>query len=338
MSDKLDAFGWLADRTGCGTIRMMQPLTALRELGYNTDFNEKMVAGNEYLPKTLIGQRVCKDGPSDLWFQIGVMRERPRTVYELDDDLWNVDPSNAKAFKWFINGIDDGGGQHNVQGNIARNAALADVVTCTTEPLAELLGLLNPNVKIIPNYLPRWVFDWERPRRDTFTVGWGGSSSHDMDWRHNGPQIKRWLDRNPKVDFRLIGGRRGDLIGLPNNRVKATGWIGTVEDYWKTVDYDIGVIPLRPHVFNQSKSHLKFLENSALGIPTVAADAGPYSRTIEHGKTGFLVKRDHEWAKYLNLLTNDEAAREEIGANAKAWARTQILEDHIGEWEDVLFN
>jgi glycosyltransferase involved in cell wall biosynthesis len=117
----------------------------------------------------------------------------------------------------------------------------------------------------------------------------------------------------------------------------ATGWIGTVDDYWKTVDYDIGVIPLRPHVFNQSKSHLKFLENSALGIPTVAADAGPYSQSIEHGKTGFLVKRDHEWAKYLNLLVNDEAAREEIGANAKAWAQTQILEDHIGEWESVLF-
>lgn len=337
MSDELDAFGWLADRTGCGTIRIMQPLTALRELGYNTDFNEKIVASREELPKTLIGQRVCKDGPSDLWFEIGVMKDRPRTVFELDDDLWNVDPSNAKAFKWFIGGIDDGGTEHNVQGNIARNAALADVVTCTTEPLAELLRILNPNVRVIPNYMPRWVLSWERPRRDTLTVGWGGSSSHDMDWAHNGPQIKRWLDRNPNVDFRLIGGKRGSLIGLPDNRVLATGWISTVDDYWKTVDYDIGVIPLRPHVFNQSKSHLKFLENSALGIPTVAADAGPYSGSIEHGKTGFLVKRDHEWAKYLNLLVNDEAAREEIGANAKAWAQTQILEDHIGEWESVLF-
>lgn len=337
MTDKLDAFGWLADRTGCGTIRIMQPLTALREKGYNTDFNEKMVQGAEYLPKALIGQRVCKDGPSELWFQIGVQKVRPRTIYELDDDLWNVDPSNAKAFKWFINGIDDSGAFHNVRGNIARNVALSDYVTCTTEPLAELLTQLNPNVHIIPNYIPGWVLDWERPRREILTVGWGGSSSHDMDWKHNGPQIKRWLDRNPKVDFRLIGGKKGELIGLPNDRVMATGWIPTVEDYWRTVDYDIGVIPLRPHVFNQSKSNLKFLENSALGIPTVAADAGPYSSAIKHGETGFLVKRDHEWAKYLHMLANDEAMRNEIGANAKQWARTMILEDHVNEWESVLF-
>ncbi|MCA1840172.1 MAG: glycosyltransferase, partial [Actinobacteria bacterium] len=66
------------------------------------------------------------------------------------------------------------------------------------------------------------------------------------------------------------------------------------------------------------------------------ADTGPYSRVIKHGETGFLVKRDHEWAKYLQILVEDEDARNEIGANAKAWARTQVLEDHLDEWEKVL--
>lgn len=337
MTEQLDAFGWLADRTGCGTIRLMQPLTALREKGYNTDFNEKIVADASELPKTLIGQRVCKDGPSDLWFHIAVKKDRPRTVYEVDDDLWNIDPSNVKAFKWFVGGVDDQGQRHKVGVNIVRNVALADVVTTTTEPLAEILRMMNPNVTVVPNYIPRWVTEFERPRRENLTVGWGGSSSHDMDWAYSGPHIRRYLERNPKIDFRLIGGRRGEQIGFPNERVSATGWIDSVESYWRTVDYDIGVIPLRPHVFNQSKSHLKFLENAALGIPTVAADAGPYSSSIEHGKTGFLVKRDHEWGKYLHMLANDEAMREEIGANARIWAKTQILEDHVDEWESVLF-
>jgi hypothetical protein len=338
--EQLDTFGWLADRTGCGTLRIMQPMDVLaRERGYVTSYDTKMVANIEDLPKTLVGQRVCKDGPSQLWFNIGVQKDRPRTVFELDDDLWNIDASNYKAFKWFLGGIDDEGVQHNVQGNIARNAALADYVTCTTEPLAELLRRFNPNVHIIPNYIPRWVTEWERPRREELTIGWGGSGTHGMDWEAEGPQIARFIKRN-KISFRLIG---GDLtqaqvqLRVPTEYVSAAGWVPSVEDYWRKVDYDIGVIPLKHHVFNQSKSHLKFLENAALGIPTVASDAGPYTRAIEHGKTGFLVKRDHEWGKYLRDLVNDEAMREEIGANAKAWAKTQILEDHLDEWAKVLF-
>lgn len=339
MSDvTLDAFGWLADRTGCGTIRVMQPLDALaRERGYNTEYDTRIVPSEQELPKTLIGQRVCKDGPSELWFHIGVKKDRPRTVFEVDDDLWNVDHTNVKAFKWFIGGIDDDGNQHDVQTNIARNVALADYVTCTTEPLAEILRQFNPNVHIIPNYIPRWVTEWERPRREELTIGWGGSGTHGMDWDADGPQIKRFLSRS-KVPFRLIGPSLHNApMGLPKEQVTAVGWIPSVEDYWRNIDYDIGVIPLKHHVFNQSKSHLKFLENAALGIPTVAADSGPYSRAIEHGKTGFLVKRDHEWSKYLRDLVNDEAMREEIGSNAKEWAKTQILEDHLDEWVKVLF-
>src|SRR5690606_21549356 len=147
MSDeKLDAFGWLADRSGCGHLRIMQPMDALaRERGHKTAYDSRMVGSEEELPKTLVGQRVCKDGPSQLWFNIGVRKNRPRTVYELDDDLWNVDVSNHKAFNWFMNGVDDQGVVHNVHGNIARNVALSDYVTCTTEPLAELLRRFNPN-------------------------------------------------------------------------------------------------------------------------------------------------------------------------------------------------
>ena len=338
--DKLDAFGWLADRTGCGHLRIMQPLDALaREKGYRTAYDVRMVGSKEELPKTLIGQRVCKDGPSNLWFQIGVSKDRPRTVYEVDDDLWNIDPSNTKAYRWFLGGIDGEGAVHDVQNNIRRSVAVADYVTCTTEPLAELLRRYNPNVHIIPNYIPRWVTEWERPRREELTIGWGGSGTHGMDWEAEGPQIKRFLKRSG-MPFRLIGGTLTQAqvqLKLPVDQVSCAGWVDSPEEYWRTVDYDIGVIPLKPHLFNQSKSHLKFLENAALGIPTVASDCGPYTNAIQHGKTGFLVKRDHEWGKYLRDLVNDEAMREEIGANAKEWAKTQILEDHLDEWAKVLF-
>ena len=39
--ETVDVFGWLADRSGCGTIRMMQPLDTLAaETGISTLYNE----------------------------------------------------------------------------------------------------------------------------------------------------------------------------------------------------------------------------------------------------------------------------------------------------------
>jgi glycosyltransferase involved in cell wall biosynthesis len=287
------------------------------------------------LPKTFIGQRVCKDAPSQLWFQIAVLKDRPKMVFEVDDDLWNIDPSNAGAFTWFVNGRDKDGTIHNVGANLRRNIAAADVVTCTTEPLAELLRQYNPNVHIIPNYIPRWVTEWERPKRDKLAIGWSGSSTHSMDWDYSGSHIKRFLKRNPHVDFSLIGAPKGSDIGLPDDRVDAKSWIPSVDGLWKALDMDIMVIPLKPHVFNQSKSPLKALEAAALGIPVVADLSGPYPGFVKHGETGFLVRYEHEWNRYLRDLVNDEAMREEMGRNARKQAQQWILEDHLDEYTKV---
>jgi glycosyltransferase involved in cell wall biosynthesis len=123
---------------------------------------------------------------------------------------------------------------------------------------------------------------------------------------------------------------------IPEAQLVTTPWIDGVDNVWRAIDFDIALAPLRPHVFNQSKSNLKALEAAALGIPIVASDCGPYPEFVEHGKTGFLVKRDHEWAKYLRELVNDEAMREEMGAAAKAKARQWTLEGNIEDWRVAL--
>jgi glycosyltransferase involved in cell wall biosynthesis len=338
MNDKtVDIFGWLADRTGCGTIRVMQPLDTIAETSDVTTQYSEGLSTKGFMPKVIIGQRVCKDKPSRLWQLISEMEKRPKLVFEVDDDLWNIDPSNSRAFNWFLNGIEESTGTyHDVQNNLAMNISVADRVTCTTPSLAKLLSQWNDDVRVVPNYIPRWMTERERPRRDRLTVGWVGSSTHNMDWDTASNYVRKFLQRNPEVEFKLIGARYGNWLKLPQEQVVETGWFDSVEECWRNIDFDIGIAPLRPHVFNRSKSAIKFLEYAALGIPTVASDVGPYADNIEHGVTGFLVKRDHEWTKYLRDLTNDEAMRKEIGDNAREWAKTQILEDHIDEWKDTL--
>ena len=337
VPETVDVFGWLADRTGCGTIRVMQPLETLEvERGITTLADERILTKG-FMPKIIVGQRVCKDGPSALWQHVAGNEHRPKLVFEVDDDLWNIDPSNQLAYSWFINGYDRKTGMRcNVQENLARNIAIADRVTVTTQALADIVSQWNSDVRVIPNYMPEWVLDWERPKRDRVTVGWMGSSTHSMDWDQADNHVKKFMLRNPDLQFHLIGGSYGEKFKLHPGQLVETEWIDGVENVWKAIDFDIALAPLRPHVFNRSKSNLKALEAAALGIPIIASDCGPYPDFVEHGKTGFLVKRDHEWGKYLRELANDEAMREEMGAAAKAKARDWTLEGNIDKWKSAL--
>jgi len=209
MTD-VDVFGWLADRTGCGVLRMMKPLDALTsELGITTSYDEKLQTKG-FMPKVLVGQRVSKDGPSKIWQHVAGNEQRPKLVFEVDDDLWNVDYSNNDAYQWFINGYDKGSRTyHGVQENLRANIAAADRVTCTTPALADLVRQWNDDVRVIPNYLPRWMLERERPRRDRLTVGWIGSGTHSMDWTAAQPHVREFLERNPEVDFKIIGAKYG---------------------------------------------------------------------------------------------------------------------------------
>lgn len=332
-----DVFGWLADRTGCGTIRIMQPFDALAYgTGVNAVYSERLKLEG-FMPKVLVGQRVCKDPASAVWQHIAGNEVRPKLVYELDDDLFNVDASNVMAHEWFINGHDLRANEwHDVQANIEANIRVADRVTVTTEALAKLVRPWNADVRVVPNTLPKWVVERERAQNERVTIGWMGSATHTMDWEQASPQIRRFLNRNPEVLFKMIGASYGDWLKLPEDQVDFVEWIPSVEDAWKAIDFDIALAPLRPHLFNQSKSNLKALEAAALGIPVIASDCGPYPEFVEHGKTGFLVKQDYEWGKYLRELVNDEAMRAEMGANAKAKAREWTLEGNLDMWKAAL--
>lgn len=325
---QLDVYGWLADRNGCGHIRIMTPLTALRGHGLVTGWSERL--NTNRLPRTLIGQRVCNPGPTGTWQRLARKGNRPRLVFEIDDDLWNIDASSERAHAFFA--------QPEIRANLEANLRVADAVTVTTEPLADLVRAFNTNVHVIPNYLPGWLLQHERPRRDgKVVIGWGGSATHRMDWEQCGQHVRRYLQRAPRqVEFHCIGSDYTKAFRLPPERVRVTPWTATVPDYWQALDLDIMVAPLRAHVFNASKSCLRATEAAMLGIPVIASDYGPYAQFVQHGVTGLLVKADHEWGKHLRALVEDQAMREELGNNARAQAAAWTIETHADDWKKAL--
>jgi glycosyltransferase involved in cell wall biosynthesis len=315
-------FGWSADRSACNWYRIELPCAEYNRRGGNAEWSTEMPLWVPIDADIVIGQRVALPEASTVWQKLCRLG-RSRMVLELDDDLWNIPPSNTKAHKAFTPRLLE---------NLRRNIEASDVVTVTTDVLAEVVAVHNPNVHVVPNRIPAWLLEHQRPQRDEFTVGWAGGPSHTIDWDDPAPQIGRFLNRNPTVRTHLMGGMFSSMRTWPRNQVQVTKWVDSLPDYYRALDFDVALAPLAAHVFNSSKSNVRLVEMAALGIPVVANNNGPYADQSLHGQRGFLVNADHEWGSHLRRLAQDDAMRAQMGRNARQWAAQHTVEGNLDSW------
>lgn len=104
--------------------------------------------------------------------------------------------------------------------------------------------------------------------------------------------------------------------------------------------WHLGVAPLAETEFNSHKSDLKFLEYSALGLPSVVSHVPAYASTIHHGVTGLLVENTTDaWASAIELLARDAQLRR--GLRQRSWqyvVNERSLERHADGLVDLLWD
>ncbi|MGW7384102.1 glycosyltransferase [Streptomyces sp. NPDC054794] len=328
MTD-IEVFGWQADQAG-GYYRIQLPLQELAARGHTTASSVCMPDFvRDDVNTIVIGQRICHPHATRLWQDLAA--EGHKLVFEIDDDLWNIDPSSPRDHKFF--------GDEEIRANLRRNIEVAAAVTVTTEPLADRLRQWNPNVHLIPNAVPDWLLAHQPRQRDdgTITLGWGGGATHRMDWERHGGQIHRFLDSHPQAEIHCLGVNYVGMVGVPQERARFTPWVANVEEYLRTIDYHVGIAPLREHIFNQSKSALKAIECGALGIPVVASAVRPYQDYVQDGITGYLVRHDDEWGHFLSALAHDHDMRVGMGEAARVRAAQQTISCLVPLWEKAIF-
>lgn len=314
-------FGWRADDYGCGYFRLSLPLDIIKKdhPDWRIEHHTRMPDWVRDSCDIIIAQRTCMPGPSQLWQSL-CSSGKHTTVYEVDDDLFNVDPCNVAAHNVYTT--------PSIRDAIIANAAAADVVTVSTEPLADVMRPINPNVVVIPNRIPGWLLDRPAPTDgNPLIVGWGGSGSHIEDVAECSSEVKRFIARTPNVELHLMGSPFKSF-----GPARVSGWSDGVDDYLKNIDFNIGLAPLKPSVFNRSKSDLRLLELSALGIPTIASDTGPYA---ESKAPAIRVRRPHEWSRALRDLVSDPELRTSLGSEAREFARGQTVEHWAWCWLDA---
>lgn len=317
---------WAADSQGCGFYRCDLPAAELARRGHRTHsacawLDSNIGKGDGWhKPDVLVGQRVALAAPSVLWRR-ACKDPAVYAVYEMDDDLFSIPQSNRSAYEFFSN-------EEN-RDRIVGNIEMADAVTVSTPQLAEVVSKHNKNVHVIPNTIP-FKYMVNVGRSNNYDVGWHGSGTHIKDWAITNEQIQRWLRRNPTRQMLMIGSHYAEGWGLFNVDYKP--WVSPVSAMWDALDFDIGLAPLRADVFNRSKSHVKALEYAIRGIPCIASDVHPYREFVRHGESGMLVRREHEWGRYLHALTKDPAMRDEMGKAAFKQALRFTTEEWGTAW------
>lgn len=214
----------------------------------------------------------------------------------------------------------------------------ADGVICSTERLARRAQRFNPRTWVCRNGvdLKRYALE-PAPRRDgTVTLGWAGGTGHADALEPWLPAVASVLELRPQARFTTIGMAYADRLAerFPG-RCLSIPW-APLEAYPAAMTaFDVALAPAAPTSFFRAKSDLRWLEASALGVPTVAEPV--VYPGIEPGVTGFYATTPDEARELLLALVDDAALRRRVGEAARAHVREhRSIEVAAQQWAAAL--
>lgn len=302
------------DGAACLHYRLALPLRTLNPEEFEVIWGPPAGLDQYHQGDLVIGQRIA--GDNSAWLE---MCEALTTVYDLDDNLLQVDRANSVPFSIY----------DPIVAGTRANVAAATAVTVSTPKLAEYIRTINPNVFVLPNCLPRDYVAAIQSPEGSIAVGWCGSMFHIQDWGGVAQQLAIYAQQEPRARFSTIG---ADYMN-PVVPARVHPWT-TVEGAWHAMDFSIGIAPLAKTVFNEHKSWIKVLEYAARGVPAVAPRVGQYPEFIEHGVNGFLYDVLEELPPLL-LQLSDDHLRSQMSEAAMNTALQYTIDKQIGRWETV---
>lgn len=289
-----------------------------------------------------------------------------KIVYEVDDDLWTLQPDNNCFF------VADSQARHDIDAIVD----LTDAVFTTNEFLKGQIGKPEKTF-VLPNSIDLERFPFKeraQDREDVLFVLWHGGDSHeeDLGWMAK-PMInlmKRHGELQEKLGKAIIFGFMGyfpkfiqpfmefqfpvlvepggydkelrrNVSTLTAKGRQGVKYIKGVEanqfhEYLYHLQPDICFAPLKPgKEFQNSKSSIKVVESTIAGAATVVADVGPY-RDVPNDCVIKARTPEQMTQGILELMRKPER-RQELHAKALAWvAEGYDLRNNVDLWYDAL--
>lgn len=249
-------------------------------------------------------------------------------MVEVDDNYIDV-PTWNEAYHSFRNGSNF----RRVSLDCMRNA---DALIVTTPHLKDVYGTINDTIHVVENALDfkgdRKFVGWDKVsvrKHKGIRIGWIGGRAHFDDLMMIAPMLKKVLRKHEEATLVLINsaikescrllGKDYPFKGFPNvHYADRSVPINRYASFAASFGFDIGLAPLVDCNFNRSKSNLRFLEYSALKIPTIATDISHFRESIRSSVNGFLIEDNNldKWEEAIELLITDTNLRERVGREA----------------------
>ena len=234
-------------------------------------------------------------------------------VMEIDDNILSCPEYNPAAATF---------GPNNPTRTIAiQQMRESDAIIVSTPYLKELYSEFNDHIYVVPNSIDFELWDRVQHGRNKgrISIGWVGGANHKDYLEIIEPCISAIIDKYPQAEFVFGHGMHPDFKGRKG--VRHMPAFSPVLKYPKMVarmGLDIGLAPLVDNAFNRAKSNLRWLEYSALGIPTVASNVGRFAETIHDGADGMLCDTADDFTTAIESLIKDKAKRKCMARDAKA--------------------
>jgi glycosyltransferase involved in cell wall biosynthesis len=322
---------------GCSYIRNILPLT------HPVNANAfEVTQGVEYSrADVLVVERTWKPGISleaveQLVDQVN--RDGTCLIYSIDDNLLDLQsiPVNVRMIVRYL-------------------CRQADGILVSTEFLKKRLDQLNKKILVVPNAVDERLFTGndERPSphvpgEDRKIIGYMGTFTHDADLMMVLQALRAVLrQQHSSVELQFVGGfSEVDYLkyfdGLPVRVLRVptpdVEYPRFVTWMKKNIHWHLGIAPLEAIDFNLTKSDIKFLDYSALGIPGVYSQVPSYEATVNHLRTGYLVENTPEaWVDAMEDLLLDDALRGKMATAAQEYVfSNRTLEHCAPNWREAI--
>lgn len=310
--------------SACTRYRALLPVLALQGAGYRARYSQDWRPSDQHAD-VFCFQRVATRASVDLFEALG--EEGKRTIYDLDDNVFQIPEDNPLARQRAEN--------PQFLANQIRALRSASLVTTTTETLARLFRVFNPNVRVIPNYidLSAWKALPTIRFADKIVLGWAGSPTHANSLNLLRKVLPELLKAHPSLFCVFMGMPPPFFLDLSRHAV----WGHSTYQNFQMVlsSFDIGLAPLSDNAFNRGKSPLRILELACAGTPMVASRVGEYALASQLG--GIAVPNtEPEWYHALNLLITDEEYRRSLAGYVRANVAEWDIHTRVQEWVNAL--
>jgi len=331
---------YVADYGGCGFWRIIWPeylLNASEKCMVHTSTCMTIHAQHYSNVKAIKIQRQASTQQKEFVKHLKNLSEQIgfRLIYDIDDIPFIEDIPHYNKHRVAFS-------SDEIRNNIQEIMEMCGNMTVTCPFMKDYFqSKLDSSVKIdvIPNYIPKfWMgnfYNREKIENNYTTykkkprICWSGSGAHfDVekrikgkdDFYHINDVVRKTVD---KYQWVFYGGISHELIDLVRNgKVEFIPW-STLFNYPErlyTANINMFIAPLSDNNFNKSKSDLKYLEASTLGIPIACQDICTYENAPIKFKTG------DEMIDQINNVLSDEGRFIRESVNGRNFAETRFLE------------